>query len=619
MKRQRFVMIVLFWIGITKLILVNAGVEDPYKIKLAGFNSKGSDYSPTYYEGELLYVSNNKVNSFINRYDKLNGGKMYDIVYHGENKTILSLLEKINSKYNEGPIAVINDGKMVFFTRNNSKKKKVIVGSKGKVNLQIYYVILLSEGYWSEPIAVPFNSPDYSVGHPSFSADEKTMYFSSNMPGSMGSSDIYQVSLSGRKWGNPQNLGAVVNSEATEMFPHISVRGELYYSSNKKGGIGGLDIYKAEQKNGTFVKEVNLGEPLNSEQDDFGIISMINDSGKELGFLSSNRTGGVGSDDIYEWESKQKLLFVKGKLYTKGNGTPIADAVINMTDTDGNTIKVKTDQEGNYGVYKLKKGERYSVEIDSPQVFDKKREFTIDFESTEIEIIEDLEVLEWPYLYGEIVDELERPIAGVSYTVKKDGKEVYSSETNEDGVVKYVLPPNAKKGDLLAYTIEYKKDNYLVSNKTVNQYLRKGGGNIINKGKLMTLIENKVGVDVANALDLKPIIYYDYNKADITSESAIELDKIVKLLKDNPSVFIELAAHTDSRGSSRYNLKLSDKRAKIAARYVKEQIDNPSRIYGKGYGESRLKNNCRNKIDCTEEQHAENRRTEFRIVKNIKK
>lgn len=611
MKKQIVLGITLFSLGIANSSI--AGDGNKYAVKLAEFNSKKADYSPTYYKGELLYVSNNRLTSFIHRYNKADGEKMYDIVYNGEDKTVLALLDKINSKYNEGPLTVINDGKIVFFTRNNYMEKKKVAGQNGKVNLQIFYVELQEDGTWNDPVSLPFNSADYNVGHPSFTADESTMYFSSDMPGSTGGADIYKVSYSNGKWGQPQNLGIAVNSSSTELFPHVSSKGELYYSSNREGGAGGLDIYKSEFKRGAYLKGENLGAPINSVNDDFGIISTVNKEGDEIGYFSSNREGGKGSDDIYEWESLIKPLAVIGKLFKESDGSPIANAIINITDSDGKTEQVMTDAGGNYS-YPLKRGEDYAFEVESPEVFKKVGTFSGKVEDSQTEIKGDIGVSEWPYLYGEVKDEAGNPLEGVTYVIKKDGKAVHTSQTKPDGVVKYILPSDAKEGDILNYTIEYKKDDYLATNKPVSQRLTNGGKNPIKNGSSVTLVENKVGVDIATIVKIEPI-YYEYNKADITPTASVELDKIVAFLKDNPTVFIELASHTDSRGSARYNLKLSDKRAKSAAKYVQSKIDNPKRIYGKGYGESRLKNKCKDRVECTEEQHAENRRTEFTIVK----
>ncbi len=610
MKRQIVLVMALISCVLIKQLL--AGDGEKYAIKLADFNSKKADYSPMSYNGELLYVSNNRVTSFIHRYNKMDGEKMYDIVYNGENKIILSLLEKINSKYNEGPLTAINGGKTVFFTRNNYNQKKKIKGEGGMLNLQIFFVELLEDSSWSEAKSLPFNSADYNVGHPSFSLDEKTMYFSSDMPGSIGGADIYKVDYSNGNWGTPQNLGITVNTSEAELFPHMSSKGALYYSSNREGGIGGLDIYKSELKKGIFTIGENVGAPLNSENDDFGIISIVDVEGNEIGYFSSNREGGVGSDDIYEWVSLIKPLIVVGRLYKKIDGSPIANTVINITNSDGKVQQVMTDADGNY-TYPLKRGEDYIFDVISPDVFNEAGSFSGKVADSQTEVKNDIAVEEWPYLYGEVKDESGKLLEGVIYTIKKEGKAVYRAQTDTDGVVKYILPSDAKVGDLISYTLEYKKEDYLATNKSISQRLINAGKNPIKNGEVV-LIENKVGVDIATIIKIKPI-YYEYNKADITPTAAVELDKIVTFLKDNPTVFIELASHTDARGSARYNFKLSDRRAKSAAKYIQGKIDNPKRIYGKGYGESKLKNKCTDRADCTEEQHAENRRTEFTIVK----
>ena len=221
--------------------------------------------------------------------------------------------KKLNTKFHESTPAYTKDGKTVYFTRNN-----FLDGKKGKdankVTLLKIYKATLEEDKWINITALPFNSDSYQVAHPTLSADEKTLYFASDMPGTKGLSDLYKVDIKeDGSFGTPVNLGSDINTEGRETFPFITSDNELYFASDGHPGLGGLDIFITKlEKDGSFKQVHNVGESANSQYDDFALI--INKTSKR-GFLTSNRPG-VGNDDIYkfletreiDWDCEQSLV-----------------------------------------------------------------------------------------------------------------------------------------------------------------------------------------------------------------------------------------------------------------------------------------------------------------------
>ncbi|OGS62510.1 MAG: hypothetical protein A2X07_09995 [Flavobacteria bacterium GWF1_32_7] len=253
---------------------------------------------------------------------------------------------------NESTAIVTKDGLILYFTKNNFKKNTNKKNAKDEVTLKIYSAHF-KNGQWKEVTELPFNSDNYNCAHPALSADEKTLYFTSNMPGTMGQSDLYRVSVLGNGvFGTPENLGATINTEGRETFPFISSEGELYFASDGHLGLGGLDVFVSKiNADASFSEPVNLGNPINTAFDDF---SYVVNSQTHVGYFSSNRPGGKGSDDIYKFTEDKSLIEEKekvfsGKLQDGLFGSPIANAVVTLFDDDKKLIdKTTTNVNGEF-------------------------------------------------------------------------------------------------------------------------------------------------------------------------------------------------------------------------------------------------------------------------------
>lgn len=276
--------------------------ERGYEIMPVPFNSTASDFSPVYYKNELIF-SSSRNDPFAGK-DTRTGESFVQLYSVEETNGIWSKVGKlpgrVRTKFNEGTATFSPDGREMFYTRNELQRDY----GNGKVSVLKMYRAVMDKSSWVEIEELPFNATEqasYSVGQPTMSADGKFLFFTSDMPGGFGGKDLYVVERYGlTRWSKPMNLGGNINTEGDEMFPFVHADGSLYFSTNGHGGFGGLDVFYSFQVNGEWVTAKNAGLPLNSQKDDFGIVF---DEKKNYGFVSSNRYGGMGGDDIYQFKN----------------------------------------------------------------------------------------------------------------------------------------------------------------------------------------------------------------------------------------------------------------------------------------------------------------------------
>ncbi|WP_343914192.1 hypothetical protein [Aquimarina litoralis] len=270
-----------------------------FVLKTLSFNSKNSDYAPSFYNGELVFASSRNKKSVTMILQEGSNEPFLDLYKTNRNipnKGITKLKGSINTKFHESSATFSPDGKTVYFTRNNYVKRKIKSSTKGCVLLKIYKATY-DDGKWRNIQELPFNSDEYSTAHPALTPDGKFLYFASDMPGSYGKSDIYVVAVhDDGSFGTPENLGSLINSEGRETFPYVSDKGKLFFASDGHLGFGGLDIFMVLPIQQSGWKVCNMGEPINSNKDDFTFI--INEK-ERMGYFASNRDGGKGGDDIY--------------------------------------------------------------------------------------------------------------------------------------------------------------------------------------------------------------------------------------------------------------------------------------------------------------------------------
>ncbi len=328
-----------------------------YDIKNLPFNSPQSDFAPSFNGEQLVFSSardsgtvtkrihqwNNK--AFLNLYSSNSSSK-------GEYNVADKFSNGLNKKTHESSTAFTKDGSMVYFTRNNSQNGNFSRDDEGVSRLKIYRAYL-KDGVWTNEVELPFNGDDYSCAHPTLSPNGDKLYFASDMPGTIGQSDIFVVDLKNDgSIGPPMNLGEKINTEARETFPFVTDKNVLYFSSDGRPGLGGLDVYATKLQDMNSVYVVNLGKPINTEDDDF---SFIINSETRKGFFASNREGGQGGDDIYSFTENEQIdldchTSVAGIVKDVENGQPLAGAAVAIFS--GDTIVAET-VSANDGTFEL--------------------------------------------------------------------------------------------------------------------------------------------------------------------------------------------------------------------------------------------------------------------------
>lgn len=591
-----------------------------YKINNVSFNTAGSDYGIAYCKEGLTFATSGIQNSFIKSEFKWNNEAFSDLFLirmFDDRDSVFApakdLGNYVNSKYNEGPACYDSEGRTIAFTRNGFLNGKAIAG-KDKTNYLQIYIATDKMHDWKNIKPFNQNSTTYSVCHPAFSMDGKTLYFVSDMPGGFGGTDIYMSKNDNGKWTDPINMGISVNTEGNELFPSVLRDSILYFASNGKGGLGGLDIFSA-QINGEKVKEVvNMGYPINTPYDDFGLIY---NKSKKIGFFSSNRPGGKGKDDIYRFVYSKPDFQLKLSVVDSESKKPLKKAKVKLYDSKSKLLhEVETDEAGLF-VTPIDMEANFSVAVSNAKYFDQAQPFDTKgvkgFEKlVEVPMFKDLGF----NLVGKITDsETKSIMEGVQITIldAKSGADVYAGKSNPTGDFQKNLS-NYSLNQMVNYEIKLEKPGYIAKTIYYSKQLTKSGDINLNDDINLGMEKLKVGTDIGKVFNLNPI-YFDIGKSEIREDAEVELNKIVKALEDNPTIVIEIGSHTDSRSAAKANLTLSDKRAKASVDYIVSKGIDKSRVSGKGYGESKLVNKCKDGVKCTEEEHQQNRRTEFRIVK----
>jgi ompA/motB domain protein len=499
-----------------------------FQLNNASINTENSEYGTALYGDKIVFAGATDARKAKRGVSQWTGESFYDLyeAEHFDQKlgSRKPFSSSVNTQFNESTPVFTKDGNTMYFTRNNYVNRKLGTDIENTILLKILRATKDKNGNWGDIVEVPFNSDQYNVAHPALSSDEKYLYFASDMPGTFGSSDIFRVEILGdNQYGTPENLGNIINTAGRESFPYISKENVLYYSSDGIPGLGGLDIFAAKfNADGSTSKPVNIGMPGNSADDDF---CFVFNSDSKIGFLTSNRPGGKGKDDIYSFHEDKPLLFscqknIKGIVKDAKTKAIIANAKVILSDKV--MKEVGKDQSKTDGTFTFEK-----VNCNDSHY----------------------------YLRGE---KEKYETAEVNVTVGKD-----------EVVYEILLNPRQ--------------------------------------------VAIKKGMDLAKVFEIKEI-KFDYNKANIRPDAAVELTKIVEVMREYPKMKIDIRSHTDSRGADSYNLKLSDRRAKATLEWIVKQGIDRKRLKAKGYGETRLVNGCSNGVPCTEEEHQENRRSEFIVV-----
>ncbi|MBS1650877.1 MAG: OmpA family protein [Bacteroidetes bacterium] len=568
------------------------------KVVLAnGINTPMPEVSPVMYKTNLIFSNSNKKNI------KDKGSfTRFQISTRTDSVTFQkpSLFSpQIQGKKINNSLCFSSDDSTVYFTRTASNKD--LKTQKIKLPVQyLYYSRMNSFGDAHPEIeSFIYNSPNYNIKNPSVSTNKQRIYFSSDMPGGFGNFDIWYCDWDKGAWGKPINCGSTINTIGNEEYPCISNEGILYFVSDTKPGIGGYDIFYAETNSkNQFDEAQNIGAPINSQWNDFGIY--LNKNGR-TGYFSSNRKNADQDYNIYFFANNKPRPFnTKIKFVDSLNNTALSASYKILQPKP--LLSGKIDS-GAYLKLRVKAGK--TLQIESWSDHHKLKQYTQAITPSDTIITVSLKSKSEKSISGNVYDvEINRPIAGVKVLIyDENGNNFYNATTDSSGYYKAINLPEGQKlfigaskhpdyfSNTSAFTL--KRDSDIIYNISTQK---------ITIGKAIK-IEN---------------IYFDEGKYNVRADAAKELDKLVKLMKDNTDIKIELSSHTDCKGNASANLLLSDKRAKSSASYIISKGVDKNRIIGKGYGESKLVNNCacegKTESHCSEAELALNRRTEFKVI-----
>lgn len=543
--------------------------------------------------------------------------------------------KKINSKYQEGPSVFYDNDTRIIFTRNVSSGGGILGKADDAARLKLFSAERKGKD-WSNVKELPFNSSKYSCGHPAITADGKVLFFISNMPGGFGGTDIYYSVFENGDWGTPVNVGSKINTAGDEMFPFIDGNGNLYFSSDGLPGLGLLDIfmvkYDIENKQPVSVVR-NLGAPINSQFDDFGIIT---DTDRLKGYFSSNRKRGGNDDDLYRFTRIGSLYGCRDLLVNVKDVTtnkPITNFKFLFGEENGEQQNATTNTLGVVPLC-LDADKDFFFEFESVNYKLQKVKFSnlnsSDFEPDTLTVLLDPAVIVVPEVAtalkenkrlvqkwtnqrensfrAVITDAYANPIQGakVRFIDMCTGK-VQEMHSRKDGTVEFLR--NAECDYELVSTYE----GYSLSKDLIEKTIRKNFfGRKVEKPSSITLFNSKL-YKVGDVIRLENI-YYASDEYKLNAAAKRELERLVDILKKHPNMAIEVTSHTDTRGAANVNQQLSDRRAKEVYDFLRKHVDE-GRLKVLGKGETEPVNNCGEGVQCTDAEHARNRRTEFRILR----
>ncbi|MBA0883043.1 OmpA family protein [Flavobacterium undicola] len=576
------------------LVLENiSALGNRFDIKNMVINTPNSEFGAMPYGEKLVFSAVLRKPHTFEKVYKWNNESYLDLMSVTLKNPKIDSIKKfsieLNTPLHESNAVFTKNGKTVYFTRNNSKDG-IRAKNENKVSMLQIFKAELIDGKWRNVTALPFNSDNYSVEHPALSNDEKTLYFASDMPGSLGSFDIYSVAILGSDYGTPKNLGPTINTDKKEQFPFVSKDNKLYFSSNGHAGYGFLDVFVSEIKNNEFTTPLNIGLPVNSGYDDF---SFVMDSDSHQGYFASNRKGGKGGDDIYEISEIQPLVvencmqYISGVITDVDSKLPLEKAKVSLQDANKKEIETTlTTTDGRFS---------FSVDCEkSYTVHASKGDYTT--ASKFLKLFKDRKKINDASLSLKSMKAIKKEELAIEQQKKKEALAALELKKKEAAII-------AEKA---------KVEKETVAKKAIVE------AEIKKKEKIATIVaaEKDIVKDKERLIIKTDPIYFDYDLWYIRKESKPILNRVIELMKKYPDMVVEIGSHTDNRGNAKYNLDLSSKRATSTREYFISQGIPAKRIFAKGYGETVQIIKCEPSESCSEEQQELNRRSEF-VIKNL--
>lgn len=606
-------------------LLLGVNLDDACEVLPLEVNSKWLDFAPTIHGDQLLFVTNREgVEERGGELDPWTSSRFTDVVScsfdeHLEVGPMSFDASLPRSPHHEGPICFSKDGLEMYLTVSDFDEKKRKFDNERNTRVTIVRYIWENDA-WSLKGKLPFYSPDFNLAHPALSADGNTLVFASDMPGSAGGMDLFISHRESKgEWSQPEALNRQVNTSGNELFPSFDSAGTLFFSSDLHIGLGGLDLFSTQLVEGNWSAAKNLGAPLNSPKDDFGICWV--EDGKK-GFFSSNRDS-EQADDILKFNYFDGIR-VEGVVLDCATGTPISGAPMELAYGETSKI-VYSRANGEFSVLVPKcdvislsasmEGYTSSASCANEQTFEVGSMEMGDVLQVSASLSRSTQgLVQQHYLKGLTLEmPYGLPIAGVGIEVIGNGTSI-ELESNEWGAFVIGLEPNMEY-QVIAHLNEETSDSstvFIAEEELLTSMsleLWPNGSSVLAQNQL----HPEMKVFSGQVIQLYHI-YFEKNKVKLEEAALADLDLLFELLQKHPSMTGEIMAHADARASHEYNLRLSQKRAEAAVAYLVERGISPSRLSAVGYGETMPKTQCDDAADCTEEQHARNRRVEFRVI-----
>ena len=604
MKRLHNILIFITFLNLSNLLIAQQ-ISHISMSNVGIINTATLDFSPTFYKDGLVFVSNNSIKGKTKTFDsRINKQAMSIFITRKDDKGQLQIPEPFSldlvSTLHDGPLTFGRQNEVVFFSRNDSKKNGERGDEKanyvnGFAHMKIY-TAHRTTGSWTEAEEIPINDDKSDACHPSISADGLRLYFSSNRPGGYGGMDLYMSENVYGKWSKPINLGLKINSPKNEVFPYIHESGMLFFSSDDMGGKGGLDIFYTNlDKNGLYESPKNIGAPFNSESDDFGFII---DKDNKSGYMTSSRTGGKGEDDIYAFASPDVLSFLPKTTQPLVEKTAeifrsmTVYAVDRKTGNPLSNIAIELSPTGDaaingkVGMFNTDEKGKATLRLSSKKNYTVKSN-GINYDASEITVLNS-------DLREELIVLLD-PAGTANISNSQQNAQQYAQPIAQENVQQNAQPILQQNVQQNTQPIAQQSTGQNTQQKT-------------QRSAAVQLESNPQNVSISN-------IYYDYNDFRIRQDAVLVLDSVANILKLHPELQAELSSHADCSGSSKFNDLLSKHRASSVAKYLLSKGVNPQQLSSSSYGETVLTNECADYVICPAEKHQSNRRTEIKLGK----
>ena len=581
-------------------------------------NSGNADFGVTFYKNDMvLFASSRKEDNI--KLSERSRNRMKHLFFFkgliGDDGQIIFAgrysLEKFNMFY-ESDITFMPNGKTIFFTLNNyiddNYADDFKKSSKKNHILNIFRATIDDAGIATNISPVPINSSEYSVHNPRVSPDGKELYYVSDSEEGFGEEDIYKIKLhADGTYGNPENLGPTINTKGREVFPFLSSNNTLYFSSDGHGGKGYLDIFSSNYEGGTYEAVKNVEGNINSEYDDFAFVISPE---KGIGYFSSTRKGQGGADIFgFKIKSVECNQLVAGVLKNRLDDTVISNTKIQLI-SDGKEIQtVQTDENGVY-VFEVDCEKQYLIKVQKDAFTSFEKDFITsninDFQASHDLFIAPLDCKQ--SIAGTVLSEKTLiPLVNVELALYHKNTLLERTYSQIGGLFKFEVEVECNTN----YEIKAEAINYLPTFIDITTDDVTSG--IVNAKINMKEFQDFVTVRNVKMIQTDPI-HFDLNDYSIRRDAAIELNKVVEMMKNHPEIKIEVGSHTDSRAPDAYNMRLSEDRANSTMAYIISKGIDANRISGRGYGETQLVNKCTNGVKCSESEHQANRRTEFVVI-----